>query len=250
MDGRWQTPERSPVKARADPPAVARRPSASSWRLESWSLRSTEETCASTVFGRDREAQRDLLVHVAAGDVLEHLALARRELRRARARRLGRGRAGERVEHEAGQPRREDRVAVVHAAHRVGELLAARWSSSRSRARPRGSTAITSSAASDTDSARKRGRGSRVGRAADHLDAAAVGHVHVEQDHVRAARRAIAATASSTVPASPTISSSGSSSARTPGAEELVVVDDQHARVAHRPSPARARPRCPRRASS
>ena len=35
----------------------------------------------------------------------------------------GRG-AGERVEHEAGEPRREDRVAVVHPADGVGELVA------------------------------------------------------------------------------------------------------------------------------
>ena len=34
----------------------------------------------------------------------------------------GRAAAGERVEHEAGEPRREDGVAAGHAAHRVGQL--------------------------------------------------------------------------------------------------------------------------------
>ena len=52
----------------------------SSCRFESWSLRSTELTCASTVFTEMLRRSRDLLVEVAAGDVAEHLALAGCEL--------------------------------------------------------------------------------------------------------------------------------------------------------------------------
>src|SRR3954453_4492517 len=60
---------------------------------------------------RDPEAQRDLLVEIAAREVPEHLALARRELVEVGVRRRGRL-AGEGVEDEAGQPRREDGVAL------------------------------------------------------------------------------------------------------------------------------------------
>ena len=53
----------------------------------------------------------------------QDLALARGELVELRIglapRRIC---AGEGVQHEAGQPRREDGVAVAHAAHGVGEL--------------------------------------------------------------------------------------------------------------------------------
>ena len=52
----------------------------SSWRVESWSLRSTEETCDSTVLAEILEVPAHLLVGVAAGDQAQHLALARREL--------------------------------------------------------------------------------------------------------------------------------------------------------------------------
>ena len=59
---------------------------------------------------------------------LQHLALARGELveRGVGGRRRA---ARERVEHEAGQARGEDRVAVVHASHGVGELVGADASS-------------------------------------------------------------------------------------------------------------------------
>ena len=53
---------------------------------------------------RDVEAQTDLLVEVAAGDVAEDLALARGELVELGVDLLGGQVAGEGVEHEAGQP--------------------------------------------------------------------------------------------------------------------------------------------------
>ena len=75
----------------------------SSWRLESWSLRSTDDTCVSMVFTESCELAGHLLVRVAAGDQAQHLALAGRELVELGV--DGRGhRAGERVEHEAGEP--------------------------------------------------------------------------------------------------------------------------------------------------
>ena len=69
----------------------------------------------------DLEPMGDLLVHVAAGDEAQDLALAVGELVE---RRVGGGRrgAGERVEDEARQPRREDGVARGDPLHRVGEL--------------------------------------------------------------------------------------------------------------------------------
>ena len=54
---------------------------------------------------RDAELGGDLLVHVSARDVLEHLALARRQQVQLRVDLRGRDLAGEGVEHEAGQAR-------------------------------------------------------------------------------------------------------------------------------------------------
>ena len=75
---------------------------------------------------------------------------------------------------------------------------------------------MTSSAASETESARKRVLGRLVGGTADHLHAAAVGHVDVEQDDVGLGSAIDARTASADVAGSPTISTWPSSSARTP----------------------------------
>ena len=52
----------------------------SSWRLLSWSLRSTADTWVSTVFTDRERPPGDLLVGVAPGDEAHHLALARAEL--------------------------------------------------------------------------------------------------------------------------------------------------------------------------
>src|SRR5690606_14067474 len=60
---------------------------------------------------RDIEPCRDLLVEVAAGYVLQDLALARRQEIEFRIDLRGRHRAGEGVKHEAGKPGRKDGVA-------------------------------------------------------------------------------------------------------------------------------------------
>ncbi len=63
------------------------------------------------------QPRRDLLVHVPARDELEHLALARRELVEIRV--AADALAGpERVEDEAGEPRREHGVAGGDALDR------------------------------------------------------------------------------------------------------------------------------------
>src|SRR4051812_14353347 len=70
----------------------------------------------------DMEPRPDLLVEVAAGDVLEDLALARGQLVEPGIDRRRRVAGREGVEHEAREPRREDGVAAGHPAHRVGQL--------------------------------------------------------------------------------------------------------------------------------
>src|SRR4051812_46389737 len=64
----------------------------------------------------------DLLVEVAARDVAQDLALAGGELLELGVD-LDGGDRGEGVEHEAGEPGREDRVPVGDPPHRVRELL-------------------------------------------------------------------------------------------------------------------------------
>ena len=111
--------------ARLNRPAAARPPSgSSSWRLESWSFRSTALTWASTVFGEMSRRGGDLLVEVAAGDQAQHLALAERELVELGVELGLRDLALKGVEHEAGEPRREDGVAVADPADRRREVLA------------------------------------------------------------------------------------------------------------------------------
>ena len=111
----------------------------SSWRLASCSLRSTAETWASTVLTEMPSRCGDLLVHVAAGDVPQHLSLARRELvelvGRSAARSLARRRRRARSRPAAARRprRRRPRVRSPRRARRR------RSSSSRSRARRRGS---------------------------------------------------------------------------------------------------------------
>src|SRR5829696_4891704 len=145
---------------------------------------------------RDAQPQGDLLVEVAAGEQLQDLALARGERvevgvgarrRRGAARgpRGAAGRAGEGVEDEPGQARGEDRVALVDAHDRVGEL--GRGDGLRdvaARARADDGDDVLGRVAD----AQRQEAGARagVGGAAQDLDAAAVGHVDVEQDHVGA----------------------------------------------------------------
>ena len=91
--------------------------------------------------------------------------------------------AGERVEHEARQARGEDRVAVGDAAHGVGQLVAG----------DRLRHVAARAGADDGDDVLRRVAhrqreealgGAADGHLADHLDAAAARHLHVEQHHV------------------------------------------------------------------
>src|ERR671923_323513 len=70
----------------------------------------------------DRETLGDLLIGVAACDQPQDLLLPRGELVDLR---IGDDLdlAGEGVEHETGEPRREHRVAFVHPTNRVHELV-------------------------------------------------------------------------------------------------------------------------------
>ena len=106
-----------------------------------------------------------------------------RSASRSAARPRRRRRARERVEHEARQARREHRVALVHAAHGVGEVGAG----------DRLRHVAARAGADDRDDVlggvghreREELRRARVGAdLAQHLQAAAVGHVDVEQDDV------------------------------------------------------------------
>src|SRR3954454_2017999 len=73
---------------------------------------------------RDVEAQRDLLVEIAARDETQDLALAGGELIELRVDLLGRQFSGKGIQHESGKSRREDSVAIADALHGVRELLA------------------------------------------------------------------------------------------------------------------------------
>ena len=91
------------------------------WRLDSCSLRSTADTWVSTVFTDSTSRDGDLLVRVAPGDQAQHLALAGGEpveLGIDRRRLV----AGEGVEHEPGEARREHGVAAVHPHDRLAEI--------------------------------------------------------------------------------------------------------------------------------
>ena len=131
----------------------------------------------------EHELLRRLPIRVAAGDQSQHLAFARRqrvEVVVGRSRRA----AGERVEHESGQSRTEDRVSARHPDDRVAE---------------RGSVdglrhVAPGTGPYDADHVLGRVRhGQRqephrwqlLVHAADHLDATATRHVHVEQHDVR-----------------------------------------------------------------
>ena len=80
----------------------------SSWREESWSLRSTLEGS----HGLDRDEELFLLVGVAPGDQPQDLPLAGRQPVEVLVDRGHVDVAGEGVEHEARQPGREDGVTV------------------------------------------------------------------------------------------------------------------------------------------
>ena len=95
----------------------------SSWRVESWSLRRTEETWDSTVLAEMLEVPAHLFVRVATGDQAKHLALAGRELVELGVEaRGGRAALGEGVEDEAGQAWREHGVPGGHAVDGLEEL--------------------------------------------------------------------------------------------------------------------------------
>ena len=85
-------------------------------------MRSTFETWLSIVFTDTLQARGDLLVHVAAGDQLEYLALSRGELVElgVAADALA---AAKRVEDESIQPWREDGIPRSDALDRDGQIL-------------------------------------------------------------------------------------------------------------------------------
>ena len=152
-------------------------------RFESCSFLRTAETWSSTVFGRDVELTTHFLVGVTASYVVEHLTLSGGEpVQLGIDLRWLDPRSRERVEHEACEPRGEHRVSVGHPpaplCRSAGSMVLVTYPRAPARTR-----SITSSGASETDSARKRTwdapRHSR-----DHCKAATRRHVDIEQDHV------------------------------------------------------------------
>ena len=97
-------------------------------------------------------------------------------------RRRGQG-AGEGVEDEAGQPRREDGVAAGHPSHRVGELLGrdALGDVTPCPATDHADDVLGRVGDRQGQEAGVRGRRADAG---EDRATAAVGHVHVEQHHV------------------------------------------------------------------
>jgi hypothetical protein len=115
--------------------------------------------------------------------VAQDLALAGGELVELRVDLLGRDVAGERVQHEPGEPRREDRVALADAADGVGEVGAG----DRLRHVAAGAGADDRDDVVGVVADREREEallGAPLGGLLDHLDAAATGHVDVEEDDV------------------------------------------------------------------
>src|SRR5436305_12781752 len=103
-----RTRSRQPVVGRPARELVARR------ELE---LAQDARDVALDGFRRQAQPSRDLLVQVAAGDQLKHLALARGQLVELGV--AADALAGaERVEHEAGETGREDGVALRDALDR------------------------------------------------------------------------------------------------------------------------------------
>src|ERR671919_1305273 len=129
------------------------------------------------------QARGDLLVHVAAGDQLEDLALARGQLVQ-----LGVARdalAGpERVEDEAREPRREDRVTGPDPFDRGRQLLAGdRLRHVPTRARPDDADHVLGRI---RDRQRQEANARPFGRnRVDDRVAASVRKMHVEEDDVR-----------------------------------------------------------------
>jgi hypothetical protein len=94
-----------------------------------------------------------LPVGISARDELHHLSLALRELVELLIDRLGKL-PRKRVEDETGEPGREHRIALVYSLDRACEICR-RDGLGDVAAGSRADHAITSSAASDTESARK-----------------------------------------------------------------------------------------------
>ena len=70
---------------------------------------------------RDLEAASDLLVGEATGDEAKHLPLPWRQLVQFG---IGSGnRPSESIEHETGEPRREDGIPIVHPADRIDQVI-------------------------------------------------------------------------------------------------------------------------------
>src|ERR1022692_1795514 len=136
---------------------------------------------------RDVELTRDLLVGIAAGDQPQDLPLTGCQLVEfgveGRAVRTSGGQRRERVEHEPGQPGREDRVAGRDPADRVHQLGAGdRLGHIAARAGPDdGNHVLRSVGGGQGEEAHLRVRG--LDRRDDGMPAAA-GQVHVKQHHI------------------------------------------------------------------
>ena len=135
---------------------------------------------------RDEQLLGDLLVGVATGDQPHHLPLALGEPVEVLVDGGDVDRAGERVEHEPGQPRREHRVPVGDPLDRLDQLRAGDrlGDVAPGAAADRADHVLRGVRDAERQEAR-RGPGRRGGgQPPHHLDAAPAGQVHVEQHHV------------------------------------------------------------------
>ena len=178
--------------------------------------------------------RRDLLVHVAARDVLQHLALARSERvelavgLRAPARRRRRARSPP----AAGRTPRRRRARG--ARRPPGRARRCSWS--RTRARRRGPRRSRRSGSSDTERARNTGAGPPAcGRARGSPPRRRRRACARRAAPRRARARRCSAAASATPSASPGDLEQRLELRAHAGAEELVVVHDQDARLGHAP---------------
>jgi MFS transporter, CP family, cyanate transporter len=215
----------SASRSRAPRPAQA----VSSWPVgSSWSLRSTADavTWVSTVL-IEMCSRPDLAVGVAPGDVAQDLLLAGGELVELRVLAVHpRGQfPGEGVEDEPGQPRAEHRIALMDPHDRPHEVLGGdRLGDVAAGAGP--DHRITSSAASETDRARKRTSG-WVSRIASRTARPPPPGMWTSRSTTSGLVARIPWIAPSTSPASPTMVTCVAELGDHPGSEQPVVVDEE-----------------------
>ena len=151
-----------------------------SWREVSCSLRRTSPTWDSTVRSLMPEPHGDPLVRVAAGEVVQDLALARRQ--RLELRGGGPARRAEGLQHERGQARAEARLAGGDGRDRRQQLGGVdRLGHVAQRARADHRHDVLGGVG---DREREHPRRASARQRLQHRHAAAVGQVHVEQHDV------------------------------------------------------------------